>query len=262
MKDERLPPAAERLRAWLEFYDELGLTPLYRRRRSDAPASEASVPQRAATLPVPAAATFVSAAPTPPPLTLSLFEEAPPRREHESLEQIRAELGECTRCKLSQHRRTIVFGEGSSHAQLVFVGEGPGAEEDAQGRPFVGRAGQLLTHWIESLGLKRSEVYICNVIKCRPPGNRTPERDEIETCSPFLFRQLESLRPKLICCLGSVALQTLLGKSVSITRVRGQFFDWRGLKLFATFHPAYLLRNPGVQREVQEDLRRICQFLG
>jgi DNA polymerase len=137
-----------------------------------------------------------------------------------------------------------------------------GADEDAQGRPFVGRAGQLLTKWIEgSLAMKRGDVYICNVVKCRPPGNRTPEKDEVETCSPFLIRQLDTIHPKLICCLGAVALQEMLGKPVSISRLRGQFFDWRGMKMFATFHPAYLLRNPHADAEVQQDLRKIRQFL-
>jgi DNA polymerase len=192
---------------------------------------------------------------------LGLFGEAPGRVEDDTLERIHQDLGDCRRCKLWPHRTRIVFGCGNPRAQLVFVGEAPGADEDAQGLPFVGRAGQLLTHWIESLGLKRDDVYISNVIKCRPPGNRSPEKDEVQTCSPFLLRQLDALRPKLICCLGSVALQTLLEKSVSITRMRGQFFDYRGSKLFATFHPAYLLRNPHANREVQADLRKIRSFL-
>jgi len=160
-----------------------------------------------------------------------------------------------------------VFGQGHPKARVVFVGEGPGADEDAQGLAFVGRAGQLLTEMINKsaerlkLPLRREDVYICNVIKCRPPGNRTPEREEIETCSPFLLRQLDAIRPKLICCLGSVALQTLLGRAVSITRLRGQVFEYRGTKLMATFHPAYILRNPGADREVQQDLRAIRQLL-
>jgi len=258
-REETLPG---KLRARLDFYEELGLTPFYRRRdaRPAAPPMEMkSEAPRAAEEPPPTAASLVAAPPAP---TLSLFGEAPGRLEGDTLERIRADIGDCQRCKLAPHRKNIVFGAGNPRAQLVFVGEAPGADEDVQGLPFVGRAGQLLTHWVEFLGLKRDDVYICNVIKCRPPGNRSPERDEIETCSQFLFRQLDALRPRLICCLGSVALQTLLGKAVAITRMRGQFYDYRGTKLFATFHPAYLLRNPPADRQVKEDLRKIRQFLG
>ncbi|MGH9805515.1 MAG: uracil-DNA glycosylase [Candidatus Acidiferrales bacterium] len=197
----------------------------------------------------------------PAATTLSLFEEAPARPKGETLEEIRADLGDCQRCKLAPHRKHIVFGVGDPKARLVFVGEGPGAEEDLQGLPFVGRAGRLLTEWIESLGLKREQVYICNVIKCRPPQNRTPERDEIEACSPFLLRQLDAIRPRLVCALGSVALQLLMGKAVSITRLRGQVFDFRGAKLVATFHPAYILRNPPADRDVRKDLQLIRQLL-
>ncbi|MFQ5662930.1 MAG: uracil-DNA glycosylase [Terriglobia bacterium] len=251
----------QRLRAWLDFYEELGLTPFYRRRQRPAPklaAGEAAQPVAAPAEPptMPSPAPVAIASPT-----LSLFGETPGRMEDDTLERIRADIGDCQRCKLGPHRTKIVFGQGSPRARLVFVGEAPGAEEDRQGLPFVGRAGQLLAHWIESLGLKRNDVYICNVIKCRPPGNRSPEKDEIQTCSQFLLRQLDVIHPKLICCLGGVALQTLLGKNVSITRVRGKFFDYRSTKLFATFHPAYLLRNPNANRQVQEDLRTIRRFL-
>ncbi|MBI4466330.1 MAG: uracil-DNA glycosylase [Acidobacteria bacterium] len=254
MKDQHEESPRQPLRAWLDFYEELGLTPLYR--RPPRPGREKPTPVLE---PTPAAVFPPVAASLPP--TLSLFGEAAGRIEGDTLDRIRAEIGDCQRCKLAPHRKTIVYGSGHPRAQLVFVGEAPGADEDLQGLPFVGRAGQLLTHWIESLGMTREDVYICNVIKCRPPGNRSPEKDEIETCSQFLVRQLDVIRPRLICCLGSVALQTLLGKSVSITRVRGQFFDYRGTKLFATFHPAYLLRNPNANRQVQEDLRTIRQFL-
>ncbi len=264
MKDAPRPSARERqLQGWLNFYEELGLTPFYRRREArqrEAPPAQLRTSSAPPPRPAEPAAPPPSVAPPPPP-TLSLFGEAPGRVEDDTLEKIQADLGDCQRCKLARHRKNIVFGVGNPRAELVFVGEGPGADEDAQGEPFVGRAGQLLTHWIESLGMKRSQVYICNVIKCRPPGNRSPEKDEIQTCSQFLFRQLDAIRPRLICCLGSVALQTLLGKSVSITRARGQLFDYRGTKLFATFHPAYLLRNPNANRQVQEDLRKIRQFL-
>ena len=260
MKDAARPGSLpEKLRARLEFYEELGLTPFYRRAVA-RPAAAAPAAAAPALVPAATAAAPLTAPPAASPL--SLFGEAPGRVEGDTLARVRADLGDCQRCKLAPHRRTIVFGAGNPRAELVFVGEAPGADEDAQGLPFVGRAGQLLTHWIESLKLKREDVYICNVIKCRPPGNRSPERDEVETCSPFLLRQLDVIRPRLICCLGSVALQTLLGKPVAITRVRGQFSDYRGTKLFATFHPAYLLRNPNANRQVQEDLRKIRQFLG
>ena len=258
-----------RLRAWLEFYEELGLTPLVRRQprppASEPAESPAEVPAPVTARVLPSRVQLAAPPTTPAPLpaaTLSLFGETPGRVEGETLEAIRTDLGDCQRCKLASHRKHIVFGQGNQRAQLVFVGEGPGADEDEQGLAFVGRAGKLLTHWVEALGLRRDDVYICNVIKCRPPGNRTPEKDEIETCSPFLLRQLDAIRPRLICCLGGVALQVLLEKNVSITRMRGQFFDYRGTKLTATFHPAYILRNPNADREVREDLRKIRQFLG
>ena len=147
-------------------------------------------------------------------------------------------------------------------AQLVFVGEGPGRDEDAKGEPFVGRAGKLLTQMIEAMGLRREDVYICNVVKCRPPENRLPEKDEITTCSPFLFRQIDVIRPKVICCLGSCASQTLLQTTQGISRFRGEWFDFRGSKLIATYHPAYLLRNPNAKGEVWKDLQKVMAVLG
>lgn len=255
-----------RLRARLLYYEELGLAPFYRVRPLRVGPVAAELPE-AGSAPTaiedvrvaePPAARVAAASPD----VLSLFGEGPGRIPGDTLERVQADIGDCRRCKLWPHRTHIVFGTGNPRAELVFVGEAPGEAEDRQALPFVGRAGQLLTHWVESLGLKRSDVYICNVIKCRPPGNRSPERDEIETCAQFLFRQLDVIQPKLICCLGSVALQTLLGKNVSISRFRGQFTDYRGTKLFATFHPAYLLRNPNANREVQQDLRKIREFLG
>jgi DNA polymerase len=191
----------------------------------------------------------------------SLFEAAE-RIEGDSLARIRADLGDCTRCKLCRGRHNIVFGDGSEKADLVFVGEGPGHDEDVQGLPFVGRAGKLLTQMIEAMGLDRRDVYICNVVKCRPPENRTPERDEIATCSPFLLRQLEAIRPKVIVCLGSVAAQTLLGTNRSISHYRGEWLDFRGAKLMATYHPAYLLRNPGAKGDVWKDLQKVMAVLG
>ena len=180
----------------------------------------------------------------------------------DTLSRIREDLGECTRCKIHKHRRTIVFGDGNPKAELVFVGEGPGADEDAQGLPFVGRAGKLLTQMIEAMGLERKDVYICNVVKCRPPENRTPEDDEVSTCSPFLFRQLEVISPKVIVCLGAVAAKTLLRTNRGISQFRGQWLDYRGSKLMATYHPAYLLRNPNAKGEVWKDLQKVMAVLG
>jgi len=179
----------------------------------------------------------------------------------ESLEAIRTDLGDCRRCKLCSGRTNIVFGSGSSQAKLVFVGEGPGADEDAQGLPFVGAAGQLLTKIIEAIQLTRDQVYICNIVKCRPPSNRTPEEDEIAACSPFMFRQIESIRPRVICCLGAVAAQTLLGTKTAVGKLRGHFHDYRGIQVMPTWHPAYLLRNPNAKRDVWDDVRKIKALL-
>ena len=198
----------------------------------------------------------------PPVPTLSLFEVPHPQRGGpETLEQIREDLGDCQRCKLAGGRKTIVFGEGNPRAELVFIGEGPGADEDQQGRPFVGRAGQLLNRMILTIGMKREDVYICNVVKCRPPGNRTPEKDEVEACSPFLFRQIEAIRPRLICCLGAPAVRTVLGSKEGITKIRGRFFDFAGTKALATVHPAYILRNPREEKILREDFEKIREFL-
>ena len=179
----------------------------------------------------------------------------------ESLESIRTDLGDCRRCKLCSGRTNIVFGSGTSQAKLVFVGEGPGADEDAQGLPFVGAAGQLLTKIIEAIQLTRDQVYICNIVKCRPPSNRTPEEDEIAACSPFMFRQIESIRPRVICCLGAVAAQTLLGTKTTVGKLRGRFHDYRGIQVMPTWHPAYLLRNPNAKREVWDDVKKIRSLL-
>ena len=178
-----------------------------------------------------------------------------------SLEAIREDIGECVRCKLHQHRMHIVFGEGDPNANLVFVGEGPGADEDATGRPFVGRAGQLLDKIIAAIGLRRQDVYIANIVKCRPPGNRTPERDETATCEQFLFRQLAFIRPKVIVALGSPAFQTILRTKDPITRARGEWRDWNGVKVMPTFHPAYLLRVPEKKREAWEDMKKVRDYL-
>jgi len=199
----------------------------------------------------------------------SLFGEAAPSltgslHADETLEDIRRDLGDCRRCKLASTRTNIVFGEGNPKAELMFVGEGPGADEDATGRPFVGRAGQLLTKMIEAIDLKREDVYIANVVKSRPPGNRAPEADEVKACIPFLFRQIEAIRPKLIVALGNPAMQALLDTKIGITKMRGQLQDYprvSAIKVLPTFHPAYLLRSPDKKREAWEDLKKVRAFL-
>jgi uracil-DNA glycosylase family 4 len=180
----------------------------------------------------------------------------------EALIAIRADIGDCTRCKLHTLGRTqVVFGVGNPEADLMFVGEAPGADEDEQGIPFIGRAGQLLTKIIEAIGLRREDVYIANIIKCRPPQNRNPEPDEVATCEPFLFQQIDVIQPKIIVALGKYAAQTLLRSDTPISRLRGQQFDYRGAKLIPTFHPAYLLRNPSSKREVWEDMKLVKTLL-
>lgn len=178
------------------------------------------------------------------------------------LADLRVEIGDCRRCRLSEKRTQVVFGTGSPRARLMFVGEGPGYEEDRQGLPFVGRAGQLLNRILQAMGMSREEVYIANIVKCRPPENRTPLPDECDTCSPFLFRQIAILRPRVICALGSVAVQTLLKTSSSISRLRGEFRCLEdGTPVMPTFHPAYLLRNPEKKKEVWEDMKKILALL-
>ena len=178
-----------------------------------------------------------------------------------TLEAVREDLGECTRCKLHGGRTNLVFGVGSPTADLVFVGEAPGRDEDRQGIPFVGRAGQLLTRIIAAIGLSRDEVYIANVIKCRPPNNRNPEPDEVATCEPFLFRQLDVIRPRVVVALGGFAIRTLLRTDDAVSRLRGRVFDYRGAKLVPTFHPAFLLRSPERKRDVWEDMKQVRALL-
>ncbi len=182
--------------------------------------------------------------------------------ENDTLFKIREDIGDCKRCKLCKTRNSIVFGDGNPKAELVFVGEGPGADEDEQGLPFVGRAGKLLTQMIEAMGLQRKDVYICNVVKCRPPQNRQPERDEVEECSPFLFRQIDTIAPKAIVCLGATAAKTILQTERGISQFRGEWQEFRGRKLMATYHPAYLLRNPAAKSEVWKDLQKVMAELG
>ena len=246
----------------LRFYQELGVQ--WIGGRAAAPARIPSVPSG----PSPKATLMgKTGSPKEPaekttlrfPQTKTMFDAHP--GPEESLEQIRENLGDCKRCKLAPSRRNIVFGSGNPAADLMFVGEAPGADEDDQGLPFVGRAGQLLTKIIASIGMKREDVYICNILKCRPPGNRNPEPDEIASCEPFLLRQIASVKPKVICALGTFGTQTLLHTREPISRVRGHFIDFHGAKLLATFHPAYLLRNPNEKRKVWEDVQKIRDYL-
>jgi len=259
----------EKLEAWLRYYDDLNLGAFYTDRRTvgKRPIKQATENAAAA---LPARPLTIASAPakTAPAVSVlpivnapSLFESID-RVENDTLERIREDLGECTRCRLHEQRNKIVFGAGNPRAELVFVGEGPGHDEDVQGLPFVGRAGKLLTQMIEAMGLEREQVYICNVVKCRPPENRKPEDDEVATCSPYLYRQLDVIAPRAIVCLGATAAQALLKTKDSISRFRGTWFDYRNTKLLVTYHPAYLLRNPNAKGEVWKDLQKVMAHLG
>jgi len=194
---------------------------------------------------------------SPMPATIALH-----RSPADALAAVRTDIGDCTRCKLHRlGRRQVVFGVGNPSADLMFVGEAPGHDEDVQGIPFVGRAGQLLTKIIEAIDLTRDDVYIANVIKCRPPENRNPEPDEVETCEPFLFQQVDIIKPKVIVALGTFAARALLRTLDPISRLRGRVYDYRGAKLVPTFHPAYLLRNPASKRDVWEDMKKVRSLL-
>jgi DNA polymerase len=205
--------------------------------------------------------------PDPPAPRETLFGDITPQddlslgRPGETFEDIRADVGECVRCPLHQGRTHIVHSEGQPTARLMFVGEAPGADEDASGRPFVGRAGQLLNKIIEAIGLKRDDVLIGNVNRCRPPANRTPTTDEAHTCKPFLLREINIARPDVIVVLGNTAMKNLLDTKEGITRLRGQFQDYRGIKVMPTFHPAYLLRDPSKKREVWDDMKKVRDYL-
>lgn len=180
----------------------------------------------------------------------------------DTLGNIRDDMGDCRRCSLGDTRTSLVFGVGNPNARLVFVGEAPGRDEDAQGEPFVGEAGRLLTKIIEAMGFSREDVYICNVIKCRPPGNRNPSPEEVEVCHPFLLRQIQAISPEVIVALGTFAAQTLLHTREPISRLRGRFHDYHGIQLMPTFHPAYLLRNPAMKREVWDDMKSVLRKFG
>jgi DNA polymerase len=252
----------DQVRAYFEYQQSTGLDTIPRRPRPPTDAAGSQRSPHLSTSPAPS-----SPAPTPAPAPASrpaaadLF-VAPGLRRAQTLEELRAELGDCQRCKLSKGRTHIVFGVGNPQATLMFVGEGPGRDEDLQAEPFVGRAGQLLTEIItKGMKMRRQDVYIANVIKCRPPGNRNPEPDEIAACEPFLLRQIEVIQPKVLVALGTFAAQTLLGLKTPISRLRGHWYDFHGVKLMPTLHPAYLLRNPNDKRLVWEDIKMVLREL-
>jgi DNA polymerase len=249
----------EQLKEHLAFFEELGVTGMRReaewrkRRRATVAASSAALAES----PAPSDPPHLPAAPGSEAPSVPFFASSA-----QALASIREDLGDCTRCKLhTLGRRQIVFGVGNPDADLMFVGEAPGADEDIQGEPFVGRAGQLLTKIIEAIDLKREDVYIANVIKCRPPGNRNPEPDEVAQCEPFLFRQIDRVKPKVIVALGKFAAQSLLKTADPITRLRGREYRYRDAILMPTYHPAYLLRTPSAKREVWEDMKRVRELL-
>lgn len=266
------PAIREALEARLRFYRELGLTDFYRR---PMPVSEASSTNDAG------APSLTESRVGEHEQTVDSSQETtsiPPRKSIaqppapaapvaaqdrvSALQVIREDIGECTRCALHKGRNKIVFADGDPNARLMFVGEGPGADEDAQGLPFVGRAGQLLNNMIGAMGLKREQVYIANVVKCRPPQNRTPEPDEANTCSPFLFRQIDVVRPEVIVALGATAATYLLGQRQPLAGLRGRVHSFRGRKLIVTYHPAFLLRDPRQKKEAWADLQIAMRELG
>jgi DNA polymerase len=249
------PATRQALAARLRFYRDLGLTELYRRPVDPVLAGQlAAVPasETQETDPIPPRKPIAA----PPPVN------APSADRETALRLIREDIGDCTRCALHTGRNTIVFADGDPHARLMFVGEGPGADEDAQGLPFVGRAGQLLNNMITAMGLKREEVYIANVVKCRPPGNRTPEPDEANTCSQFLFRQIDVVKPDVIVALGATAATYLLGQRQPLAGLRGRVHSLRGSRLIVTYHPAFLLRDPRQKKEAWADLQIAMKELG
>jgi DNA polymerase len=268
----------KKIEARLRYHEDLGIRLFYRERAaaSNSVASPAALDVTSSPIPVIEESSLPKSAPKlklegektstplrsilPPPTGPSLFESVN-KVEGDTLLKIREDIGDCTRCKLHKGRHKIVFGDGNPKAELVFIGEGPGADEDMQGLPFVGRAGKLLTQMIEAMGLQRKHVYICNVVKCRPPENRAPDPDEVTTCSPYLLRQIDVIQPKVIVCLGAVAAKTLLETTRGISQFRGEWLQWRGRKLMATYHPAYLLRNPNAKGEVWKDLQKVMAEL-
>ena len=245
------------LRAYVEYQQSTGLDAFPRGPRPGASSQPATVAVSAV-----APAPLVPSAPTKVATAAGDLFVSTALRKASTLEELRAELGDCTRCKLAKGRTHIVFGVGNPRATLMFVGEGPGRDEDLQAEPFVGRAGQLLTEIItKGMKMRRADVYIANVIKCRPPENRNPEPDEIAACQPFLLRQIEIIQPKVLVALGTFAAQTLLDTKTPISRLRGRWHDYLGIKLMPTLHPAYLLRNPNDKRLVWEDIKMVLREL-
>ncbi|HET6207994.1 MAG TPA: uracil-DNA glycosylase [Terracidiphilus sp.] len=267
------PAVKEALAARIRFYRDLGLTQFYRRAvdpqllvdlesDSQQPPRAPSFPQERVGdhEPLQENDTIPPRKPIPPPPAIAAMTQPPDRVA--ALRLIREDIGDCTRCALHKGRNKLVFADGSPDARLMFVGEGPGADEDAQGLPFVGRAGQLLNNMITAMGLKREDVYIANVVKCRPPGNRTPEPDEANTCSPFLFRQIDVVGPEVIVALGATAATYLLGQRQPLAGLRGRVHSFRGSKLIVTYHPAFLLRDPRQKKEAWADLQIAMRELG
>jgi uracil-DNA glycosylase family 4 len=269
------PQTKKQLAARVSYYREMGIYDFYRRpveegtelvlQQSISPQIvvedsplENMAPAKKET-PVKAATSAKMDAPaiSPTPTALPVIGDKPA-----ALKLIREDIGDCTRCRLHKGRTNLVFGVGNVNADLMFVGEGPGADEDAKGEPFVGRAGQLLNNMISAMGIKREDVYIANVVKCRPPSNRTPEKDECDTCSPFLMRQIDVVQPKVIVALGAVAAKNLLAVSDSMANLRGRWYDFRDSKLAVTYHPAYLLRDPRQKKETWKDLQMVMKYLG
>jgi DNA polymerase len=241
------PETRKQVTAHVDYYREMGIYDFYRQPVAETTAEAAATESEVI---VAREASLFEA-------TLPVIQDKPA-----ALKAIREDIGDCTRCRLHKGRTNIVFGVGNVNAGLMFVGEGPGADEDEQGEPFVGRAGQLLNNMIGAMGLKRSDVYIANVVKCRPPGNRTPENDECDTCFPFLDRQIEVIRPKVIVALGAVAAKKLLAMNDSMARLRGRWYDYKGARLAVTYHPAYLLRDPRQKKEAWKDLQMVMKYLG
>jgi uracil-DNA glycosylase len=263
------PAVKEALAARIRFYRDLGLTQFYRRAVGPdlLPPLDAETKQDTsvaigseADILVQENDTIPPRKPNPPPPAIAGMTQ--PGDRAAALRLIREDIGDCTRCALHKGRNKLVFADGSPNARLMFVGEGPGADEDAQGLPFVGRAGQLLNNMITAMGLKREDVYIANVVKCRPPGNRTPEPDEANTCSPFLFRQIDVVSPEVIVALGATAATYLLGQRQPLAGLRGRVHSFRGSKLIVTYHPAFLLRDPRQKKEAWADLQIAMRELG
>lgn len=250
------PETKKQLASHLNYYREMGIYDFYRRSTEGV---EIAVAQSAVAQPVPEEMPVAKA------VKRSAVVEAPMAVSGDkpaALKVIREDIGDCTRCRLHKGRTNLVFGVGNVNADIMFVGEGPGADEDAKGEPFVGRAGQLLNNMISAMGIQREDVYIANVVKCRPPGNRTPEKDECDTCSPFLMRQIDVVKPKVIVALGAVAAKNLLAVSDSMANLRGRWYDFRNSKLIVTYHPAYLLRDPRQKKEAWKDLQMVMKELG